>query len=197
MQFSFPQVSGLRCHMMPILQGDSGSLPAIFAPYAGFVDEFVLQKGQIGLLTIDESFVEVGKSQRGYGKGSRTLHTEACRAPEGMSWGPSPPHWGGSPRVLVDPDTKILIANSVDDTCMVWDAEEEDITPDGDLGDLAYKYPRDQGRMLKAGRVAQIGVRTPHECIPQKESSFRQFVRLVGVGVTGREDHFTTNPLLS
>jgi hypothetical protein len=31
------------------------------------------QEGKIGLITIDESFVEAGKSQRGYGAGDRTI----------------------------------------------------------------------------------------------------------------------------
>ena len=46
------------------------------------------------------------------------------------------------------------------------------------------------------GEVARIGIFTPHECVPQPTTAPRQFLRIVGRGVAGREDYFTINPLV-
>lgn len=192
----FPEFTGVRCYMMPFIQGRPESLPENFHQYSEIIERFALdgEEGQLGLVTIDESFVTAGKSQRGYGAGERTIHTEACRSLDTLSWGPtSPPTWGERSVVRLSPDLRILIANSIEDTCMVWNAEVEDTTPDGDLSMRASEFPIDAGRMMAAGEVMEIGIFTPHEPIPQKESGNRQFFRIVGKGVTGREDYFTRN----
>lgn len=75
-----------------------------------------------------------------------------------------------------------------------------EMEPCGVICDFTGKeaeYPEKLGVMLKAGEVAKISIFTPHECISQKHSGKRQFFRVVGKGVTGREDYFTVNPLLS
>lgn len=62
----FPKFTGIKCNMMPFIQGDASSLPDMYKPYTKIINDNYLEKGEIGLLTIDESFVESGKSQRGY-----------------------------------------------------------------------------------------------------------------------------------
>lgn len=199
---AFPEFTDARCYMMPFIQGRPETLPEAFSGYADTIANFVLdgQEGEVGLITIDESYVEAGKSQRGYGAGERTLHTEACRSETLFTWGPT---WGpvrdDDPRpsfVELDPDVRIIIANSISDTCMVWDREIRDTTPDGDLSLRAHEFPRNTGRMMAAGEVMEMGIFTPHECIPQRESGQRQFFRIVGKGVYGREDYFTRNAIL-
>jgi hypothetical protein len=196
----FPEFTGVRCYMMPFIQGRADSLPQEFQQYSDIIEKLVLdgQEGEIGLITIDESPVNAGKSQRGYGAGERTIHTEACRSLDTLSWGPPEPTWGRSgpgmsAPVLLAPDLRVLIANSIEDTCMVWNVAVEDTTPDGDLSMRASQFPRETGRMMGAGEVMEIGIFTPHEPIPQKESGNRQFFRIVGKGVTGREEGFTRN----
>jgi hypothetical protein len=98
---------------------------------------------------------------------------------------------------MLEDNTMVLIANSVSDTCRYWDALEMSETKDGDLSEYIHKYPEDTGKLLKTGEVAKISIFTPHECISQKESGYRQFFRIVGKGVSGREDYFTINPLMS
>lgn len=197
-QIAFPEFNALRCYMMPFIQGRPETLPDRFASYAGIVEDLVLsgQDGEMGLLTIDESHVEAGASQRGYGAGKRTIHTEACVSGPRLSWGPATPTWGPSPFVSLDPKTRVLIANSIPDTCMVWDVEVEDTTPDGDLSHRADEFPRSNGKMMQSGEVLEIGIFTPHEPIAQVEAGPRQFFRIVGTGVTGREDYFTRNEVL-
>lgn len=198
-RIDFPAFTGSRCYMMPFIQGRAETIPEAYAPYREIVEKLVLagQDGKAGLITIDESIVEAGKSQRGYGAGDRTIHTEACLRADRLSWGPSPmPTWGPSPYVSLAPDTRVLIANSIPDTCMVWDIEVKDTTPDGDLSARADEFPRSSGRMMKSGEVLEIGIFTPHEPIAQVEAGPRQFFRIVGTGVTGREDYFTRNEVL-
>jgi hypothetical protein len=68
---------------------------------------------------------------------------------------------------------------------------------DGDIGHLADQYPYDKAVFMKTGEVHKIGILTPHESIPVKENTFRQFLRIVSSGVHGRESYFTVNPLMA
>ncbi len=194
-KITFPEFTGIKCNMMPFIQGDSSSLPKEYKTYAKIVDENFLEKGAIGFLTIHESFVEVGKSQRGYNSTNidRNVHIEVGRNGNRNSWGNS---WGGNNNTLLADDTEVLIANNISDTCKLWDAKEMCYTKDGDLSHCIEKYPEHTGILMKAGEVAKISIFTPHECIKQKHSDNRQFFRIVGKGVIGREDYFTINPLV-
>lgn len=191
-RIKFPKYTGIKCNMMPFVQGDSSSLPEIYQSYADIINENYLEKGEIGFLTIDESLVEGGKSQRGYNdKGiNRNVHIEVGQY-EGRRC------WHHSPKTILDITTKVLIANSISDTCKYWANLEKRYTKDGDLSEYISDYPIQTGNLLKAGELAKISIFTPHECIAQKESAQRQFFRIVGNGVRGREDYFTTNPLVS
>jgi len=196
----FPETTGIKCLMMPFIQGDSSSLPKIYQPYANIINDNYLEKGEIGFLTIDESYVNAGKSQRGYNsKGiNRNVHIEVGRHEKINCWGDGGgSSWGGKYKTLLDDETMVLIANSISDTCRVWNTKEMSYTKDGDLSDYIDKYPEETGILMKSGEVAKISIFTPHECIPQKFSSNRQFIRIVGKGVNGREDYFTINPLFN
>lgn len=190
----FPDFSGAMCYMMPFIQGDPDSLPSYLKGYSEVVESMTLEVGEVGYMTVDERYVHAGKSQRGYGSKERTLHTEACRTKTGLyTWGR--PTWGGT-SVYLDSDLEVLLANSVDNTCMVWDADVSDTSEDGDLGHLSDLFPRESGIMMKMGDVARMGIYTPHECINQNHSGNRQFVRVVGNGLTGMDEKFTKNPII-
>ena len=213
---TFPEFSGIRCLMMPYIQGDSASVPDTYAPYRDIVDSVFLQKGDIGFLTIDESLAIAGTPHRGQrAKYGRALHTEVGKVPGqiycwggGGGWGvPSPsPSPKPSPkpkpkpkprhRVTLDRDVSILLANNLDDSCAVWDAEHEDTSLDGDIGHAAADYPYSNAIFLKAGEVHQIGILTPHESLSVQRDFNRQFLRIVSSGVHGREEYFTRNPLV-
>ena len=214
---TFPEFSGIRCLMMPYIQGDSASVPDTYAPYRDIVDSVFLQKGDIGFLTIDESLAIAGTPHRGQrAKYGRALHTEVGKVPGqiycwggGGGWGvPSPsPSPKPSPkpkpkpkprhRVTLDRDVSILLANNLDDSCAVWDAEHEDTSLDGDIGHAAADYPYSNAIFLKAGEVHKIGILTPHESLSVQRDFNRQFLRIVSSGVHGREEYFTRNPLVS
>ncbi len=196
-QVQFPEFTGIKCNMMPFIQGDSLSIPEMYRSYSEIIDEDYLERGEIGFLTIHESFVKKGESQRGYnGTGiNRNVHIEVGRNEKLNHWGGA--SWGGGYKTLLDGDTMVLIANSVSDTCRLWDTNEMAYTRDGDLSAYIDKYPEHTGRLLKSGEVAKISIFTPHECVSQRESGERQFFRIVGKGVKGREEYFTINPLVS
>jgi hypothetical protein len=198
-RIKFPEFTGVKCNMMPFVQGDSKSLPEQFKPYSRIIKENFLEKGEIGFLTIDESFVEAGKSQRGYNANgiNRNVHIEVGRRKNLNYWGSGGGSWGGKPNTILDEATMVLIANSISNTCRFWDVMEKRHTIDGDLSDYISDYPKDSGLLLQSGDVAKISIFTPHECVVQKQSSQRQFFRIVGKGVRGREDYFTINPLVA
>jgi hypothetical protein len=197
-KIKFPELTGIKCNMMPFIQGDSSSLPEIYKPYSKIINEIYIEKGEIGFLTIHESFVEHGKSQRGYNNIgiNRNVHIEVGRNEKQNHWGGSGgSSWGGKYNTLLDDDTMVLIANSISNTCRYWNTKEMSYTKDGDLSAYIDRYPENTGIMMKSGEVAKISIFTPHECINQKQSGNRQFLRIVGKGVKGREDYFTINPL--
>jgi hypothetical protein len=198
-KIEFPEFSGVRCLMMPYIQGDPDSLPDEYATYRDIVSNLAIKPGGVGFLTIDESVVEAGKPHRGArAKAARALHTEAGRLPgEIYAWGGQGGGWGKHHRVTLDYDVQILLANSLSGTCAVWDAVHENTSIDGDIGDFAEDYPYSSATLLQAGDVHRIGILTPHESIPVLSTTKRQFLRIVSSGVHGREPYFTENPLLT
>lgn len=201
MKIKFPAYSGLRCLMMPYIQGDENSVPAVYAPYRDIIRSVFLKHGDIGFLTIDESPVAAGKTHRGArARYARALHTEAGRTPnriyqwgDGGGWGTPD---GDGHRVTLDRDVRVLIASNLDDSCAIWDSEYENTSSDGDIGHEAEMYPYSAARFLKAGEVADIGILAPHESLPVAKDFNRQFLRIVSSGVHGREEYFTKNPLV-
>lgn len=196
MNITFPEFTNVRCLMMPYIQGDCTSVPEAYSSYNDIINSVFLCKGDIGFLTIDESVAVEGKPHRGtHAKYERALHTEVGRWPgyQFWSWGGG---WRGNPLVTLDRDVKILLANNLDNSCAVWDAEHEDTSIDGDIGHVANEYQYSDATFLKAGEVHEIGILTPHESLPVSETVNRQFLRIISSGVHGREEYFTQNPLL-
>ena len=186
---AFPKFSGVRCLMMPYIQGDPSSVPDIYSVYGEVIKSVFLKKGDLGFLTIDESLAVQGRPHRGArAQHARALHTEAGKHPVlgGFQWG-----WGSKKRVTLDRDVRILLANNLDDSCAVWDAEHENTSFDGDIGHAADQYPYDDAVIMKAGEVHEIGILTPHESLPVARDFQRQFLRIVSSGVHGREEYFT------
>jgi hypothetical protein len=193
---TFPSYSGIRCLMMPYVQGDPESVPDDYEAYRDIISAVYLAAGDTGFLTIDESPAVKGKPHRGdRARFGRALHTEAGLRPHSGQYGWGGGGWGSSPQVALDPDTGILLANSLDDSCAIWDATHPDTSEDGDIGDKADLYPYADATFLRAGDVHRIGILTPHESLPVAGDCRRQFLRIVGDGVRGREPYFTVNPL--
>ncbi len=195
-KIQFPEFTGIRCLMMPYIQGEPSSVPTEYSAYAEIIRDVFIKKGDIGYMTIDESFAKEGTPHRGArATTSRAIHTEAGRRPGKIyAWGGG--GWGRSHVVTLDRDVQILLANNVDGSCALWDAEHENTSLDGDLGHVAHAYPYAEAQLMKASEVHKIGILTPHESLPLAKDSNRQFLRIVSSGVHGREPYFTVNPLL-
>ena len=89
-----------------------------------------------------------------------------------------------------------MLANNVDYSCAIWNAEQEQTSLDGDIGYLADHYPYESAILMRAGDVHEIGILTPHESLPVDRDVNRQFLRIVSSGVHGREPYFTENRLM-
>ncbi len=188
----FPRFAGIRCLMMPYIQGEADSVPESYAPWRSIIDSVFMKKGDIGFLTIDESHVCAGQPHRGQrAKYPRALHTEAGRREGAFRWGSG---WGDREAVTLEPDVKILLSSNLAGSCAVWDAEHWDTSFDGDIGYAADQYQYSTATFLRAGEVREIGIATPHESIPVQRDFDRQFLRIVSSGVHGREPYFTVNP---
>jgi hypothetical protein len=95
----------------------------------------------------------------------------------------------------------IYMASNIDDSCKVWNSQiqpagngEEIIGKHGDVEHLrSYLGP---SHLTEANRLYWITDRTPHESMPLKQGTYRQFFRLVTHQVSlWFEDHSTPNPL--
>lgn len=194
---SFPAFGAKRCLMMPYIQGRPESVPEeLRSGYEEILEQLAPEPGEMGWLTIDESPVTAGQSHRGdRSQHGRALHTEVNN--ESRWGGGSGGGWGKKSPVYLTRDTRILVASSLEGTTAYWDAEQVETTEDGDIGHLAHLYPMEDAIILGAGEVAEFGIFTPHESLPVAESTQRQFIRIIGRGVSGRELYFTVNPLLA
>ena len=105
-QIEFPVFNGLRCLMMPYIQGDPDSVPKEYHPYASIIATAFLRAGDVGFLTIDESIAHAGKPHRGKrARTDRALHTEAGVRHKVGVWGGG---WGRSDEVTLDAGVEIL-----------------------------------------------------------------------------------------
>lgn len=197
-EISFPEYSNKRCLMMPYIQGDPDSVPVEFrGGYETILSDVFIDEGDIGYLTIDESEVKLGMAHRASRATTRrAIHTEAGRRPnKAYAWGGG--GWGNSHNVELDRDARVLLANSIDKSCAIWNSEHENTSLDGDLGEFLSQYPLDNATLMAAGEVYKIGILTPHESLPIQANCKRQFLRIISSGVHGREPYFTQNPLMN
>lgn len=198
-RIEFPTFSGIRCLMMPYVQGRPETVPYEYrAGYESILESIFLKEGDIGFLTIDESRATKGTPHRGArAKFGRAIHTEAGRRPGIVyAWGGGGT-WGDSPTVTLDRGVGILLANTVDRSCAIWSGEQEETSEDGDIGHLADQYPLSAATLMLAGDVHEIGILTPHERLPVETDVDRQFLRILSSGVHGREPYFTENRLMA
>ena len=179
-----------------------------------------IEIGKIGYLTIHESYIYKDSSQRRPGvhtespgivyitsfdgkestaddnktvehfftKGEGNTEVQPVYADWGRAWHSRNVINGG-----------IYMASTVKDSCKVWKCQ---ITQDcgdiiGTLGDLEKyrEFLPDISETMKPNQIYWLTDRTPHESLPLKKSTYRQFFRLVTSKVSvWFEDHSTKNP---
>lgn len=157
---------------MPIIMGVHDTLPNDLRCYSPMIDRCGLPHGETVYLTVYESLVLRGRTQRRSG-----THTDATNS---LGWG----GWGAG---------GIWMA-STDGDCAAWNLElsADDVDSHGGL----VQEPAMPATKLDKNVLYQISDRTPHRSLEAKESHHRQFFRLVGPEIGGWfVRHSTANPL--
>eukprot|EP00092_Neocalanus_flemingeri_P001415 GFUD01001511.1.p1 GENE.GFUD01001511.1~~GFUD01001511.1.p1 ORF type:complete len:396 (+),score=91.78 GFUD01001511.1:127-1314(+) len=244
-EYSFPPPADINIEMMPFMVGKSFAsckLPESVRPYWGMIKAALTPEmnracyhmwpsqalpsdvGKVNYLTIKESYVEIGTSQRRPG-----LHVDSpgkviLKKEDGDNFvngkGSSQPYrsngWGRGCAHFIDPHYSeietnvhimkdggfvlnggIYVASSIPSSCRAWNCS---ITPAavGRLGDIEHMREAlpGPGVDLQAGRLYWLSDRTPHESLALPKGSYRQFFRLVTSQVSlWYKDHSTPNPL--
>jgi len=187
---SFPRPVGLSVNMMPIITGDASSVPELLHPYLPLIEQTGLAHGSVSYLTVHESWVMPGQTQRRPG-----VHTDGTAI---YCWGGG---WGGgspqpvpprpAPKPAPKPTKGIYMASS-DGRCLVWDTTMYEVDAHGSvLGALDV-----EPEPMEPGAMYWMTDRTPHESLPSLEHHHRQFFRLVAdeIGIWYAQ-HSTANPL--
>ena len=245
----FPSPSGININMMPFLCGktfEECKLPDNLLPYWDLIHlcighhwhrdnhhlwpkrKYPSDLGKVYYLTIQESEVESGQSQRRPGLhvdspgGVRIKNQDSLTGNQmgnkgsGSSRKYNDHRWGaGSCHVFnlgteADKDLfevfeenlcvtfgGIYIASNVPNSTRAWNCAVDDVVvgQHGDIEHLRSALPG-EGEVLRPGQVYWITDRTPHESLPLKKRTPRQFLRIVTSEVSfWFKDHSTTNPL--
>lgn len=220
----FPLPKDLNINMMPFIMSKNWNKTKLPDYLKEYYDNIIKkcyynseQENKIYFLTIEESLVDEGKSQRRPG-----LHVECggkvcicdeltidekkqisfdkgngnwkCKNKHFIHpWGMGLYNWG-----IVD---GIFMCSNISDSCMLWNCriipDENDNEVIGHLGDIDHlksSLPI-TGQVMKKNKLYWITDRTPHESLPMKTQKYRQFFRLVteNVGIW-YEKHSTKNP---
>ena len=207
----FPEPSDININMMPFVMAkrfNETKLPDYVRTYW---DQILVQcivnseVGKIGYLTIHESFVEKGATQRTPG-----IHTESpgvvmFKGGKGkLSFTLRNYHWGkGGVSTNQELQGGIYIASNVPNSCKVWNCKilpPEDNSPDviGEHGDIEHlrSFLPPSCEVMDANTVYWLTDRTPHEALPLSKEVYRQFVRVVTSQLTyWHEEYNTKNPL--
>jgi len=202
------KITGITVNMMPFYLYDLSSLPKNLQAYRGMIETCKKKlnldsddKEYVAYLTITESKVEKGKTQRRPG-----LHVEK---PHSVGSGTDMfESMFGGPFILGG----IFMASNRDSTCQLWNAQIESsvVGWEGDiehlrdhLNDVCVQntshtpksYIARSKIRTRANTMYWITDKTPHESLPLKVKCKRQFFRLVaGPLTTWHAVHNTPNP---
>ena len=221
----FPDPKDININMMPFIMHKDwewSCLPRNLRPYWSLIDHCRLDQSQnntVCYLTIQESWVEAGKAQRREGvhverpgnieiRSSNTDVDQSCfkkGVGESIVHKKSVYHsWGMGIGDRHDDRFEvkggIYTATNVKHSSRFWDCQILDdnmIGHHGDLNHLQSILPKDPHDMA-ANCLYWFTDRTPHQSLPLKERTYRQYFRLVTSQVSlWFEDHSTKNPLVA
>lgn len=179
----FPTYTRLNINMMPIIMGDKNSIPDFAKQYLPMIDQCNLEEGSTVYLTVSESLVEAGKTQRRPG-----VHTDGTNI---YGWGSG---WGmGRPCSHSSMQEDGIYLASTDGACQVWNTQVYD---SDELGGCDYPDKNVETKVMEPNTLYWMTDRTPHESLENETTSKRQFFRLVSekVGIWSKADS-TENPL--
>ena len=205
----FPLQTGININMMPFIPDKPQLIPEEYHGYLPLIDScWGLDRSEVCYLTIQESFVKSGTSQRKPGLHIETPGTIANLHPKhrcgfGRSYELS---WGGGTVC----EGGIYMATSVPNSCRMYDVRIKDKEAVGRHGDISHlrneidlacerRLERKHDvpiKTVKPNKVYWFTDCTPHEALPLMNDTNRQFFRVVSHHVNvWFEDHSTANPL--
>ena len=220
----FPSPTDININMMPFIFGDDTTIPEQYRGYIPLIYNcWNVTNGSICYLTIEESLVKSGLSQRRPGLHIETPGNIQNIHPKHRLGGGSNPRlcWGEGYMQDHCYDG-IYMASSVSDSCKLYNVviRNEELTKSGVIGqhgdvshisheinlackkrdELVEDYrsycETDSIIVTKSNKLYWLTDRTPHESLPLKEDTYRQFFRLVTQNISvWFEDHSTANPL--
>ena len=196
----FPEPQGLNINMMPFIMGKKETLPEACQQYWPLIEQCNIgpkEIGKVGYLTVKESLVNAGESQRRAGVHIETpgrLVTPGTYKEQRYNW--------GCGIVRMDRSTwegGIYMASNVPSSCKVWDLVVKDpAAAAGKNGDLEHlREVLGEGKLMEANKIYWLTDATPHESLPLEESCHRQFFRLVTSSLSvWYPEHSTKNDLV-
>jgi hypothetical protein len=168
----FPKPRFININMMPFIMGDPLSIPIEYRHYASLIEMCLLdpnEKYKIGYLSIAESFVKNGYTQKRIG-----IHTE--KRAHGIACGK------GS--ISVNPISNkinlsggIFMASNVNESCQIWNINANNPKPI-DIQSQIMETKCDPYK-IKQNELIWFTDTCPHEVLPQKYSAIRQWFRIV------------------
>ena len=229
----FPTPQGINISMMPFIMGRTFKechLPKYLKPYWKMIVACGLgsccflyphehnEIGSVGFLTIHESLIEEGGSQRRAG-----VHTEnpgrvfieeidkngdeksPCKVCIVKGGGSSKAVESSCGRgwISLRRASKvggIYMASTVDDSFKIWDChilqDKDGSEIIGEMGDIEHLQAfLPQSEKMKKNRIYWLTDRTPQESLPLKKGTYMQFLKLVTNEVSlWFEEHSTKNP---
>jgi len=192
-KINFPESKNININMMPFNITDINSLPGEYRQYWPLIQRCHSLHSTICYLTIHESFVKAGETQRRGG-----LHAESPgyliergkRTGQKLGWG-----GGFSARIIHKGG--IYMASNINNSCRVFPYQLtkhcDIVGENGDIEFLREFFPKSS--LLQANELVWITDTTPHEALPVTEDCYRQFFRVVGKLSAWYEKHSTPNPL--
>lgn len=208
----FPEPSDININMMPFVMARMFAETKLPQYLRTYWDQILIlcmsnsEIGKIGYLTIHESYVRGGETQRTPG-----IHTESPgvvlfkeSSTGKKSYSASLFRWGDG-QLTAKQELKggIYMVSNVPDSCKIWNCKilpPVDNSPDivGEHGDIDHlrSFLPGNSQMMHANTVYWLTDRTPHEALPLSTGKYRQFVRVVTSQLTyWHEAHNTKNPL--
>jgi len=186
--------------MMPFLIGHKESLPAEMLDYWPLIEACHIptrDHGKVGYLTVKESHVEAGETQRREG-----LHVESpgfllqsgTFNQERVVWGCGLVRMDKS-----EVEGGTYMTSNVDASCMAWDVQIQDASFVGDLGSIEHlREYLPEGTPMRANSLYWLTDLTPQEALPMTHAGHRQFFRVVaGPLKFWYEAHSAPNPLVA
>ncbi|XP_065659618.1 uncharacterized protein LOC124817461 [Hydra vulgaris] len=232
---NFPLPGNLNINMMPFIMSSSFckcKLPKNTKPYWDIIKLCIDEQsrnskdeiGKIWFLTIQESIVNQGTSQRRPGlhtespgvvyikndslssskdilENKKTISKEVQNGGGCSQISSFYAHWGSGMSIMDVYSGGIYMASNIAGSCKVWNCQilpgDDGKCVIGELGDIEHlREFLPEAEVMNKNALYWLTDRTPHESLPLSDKIYRQYIRIVTSKVSvWYEDHSTKNPL--